>query len=143
MDSKAFLNQCWRDEQVPTLNGVIFPNGNLVPVHWADNRVRVGSAILWSPESVGDNVTYFTELCQVELPGDGLSVLAGEGGLGSDGVIAVIDRKTNSLEWCFFMDNSNPFEQVEVVSGTIIAKTNLGHTWTIDLRDPKAVAVRN
>jgi hypothetical protein len=119
----------------------MFPDGNLIPVRWTDNRLHIGCAVQWSPESVGDNVTYFTELCQVASTDDDFYVVAGEGGLGSDGVIAVIDRKTDSLEWCFFMDNSNPFERVEIALGKIIATTNLGHAWTIDLRNPKAVAV--
>ena len=142
-DSSEILNNAWRDERVPLLNGLMFPDGERTEVNWTGNRIVIGQQSRWDLLDLDDEWTYFTELCRVAVPNGKLLVIAGEGGLGTDGVIALVDASDNSLRWLLFMDSSNPFSHVDIVNGRINAKTTLDTTWTLDLTQPGFIAVSN
>jgi len=65
---------------------------------------------------------------------DEFAVFVGEGSYGSDGVLWVTEKKSNTLLWFLFSDKSNPFVSAYInENNEVIAKTNLGKIWKIPL----------
>ena len=141
MGTSDFLNECWSNEMVPILNGFIFPDGTRLKVSIEDSGMVVSEKTIWTAEEVGDNLTYFAELCRVDALGLGVTVLAGEGGMGSEGVICVLDRSTCHVKWLLFMDSSNPFDKVEIDGMTVVAYSTLEKVWQISIEDPSQVVI--
>ncbi|QDU79632.1 hypothetical protein Pla110_13430 [Polystyrenella longa] len=140
-NSSEILNSAWRSEQVPLLNGILFPNGQRKVLDWDGDRLVIGAESRWDVHDLSDEMTYFTELCRTDVPNSKLVVVAGEGGLGTDGVIALVDLDADLLCWVLFMDSSNPFSHVETIDGQIVARTTLDTTWRVDLEQPGLVTV--
>lgn len=141
-NTSNLLSVAWQREQVPLLNGILFPDGRHIRLEWDGDHIVVGSSgSSWDENDLRDEVTYFTELSRAKIPNSELVVIAGEGGLGADGVIALVDTNTDLPCWVLFMDSSNPFSHVEVVDGQIVASTTLGKRWRIDPLKPGLLAV--
>ena len=141
MGTQEFLNDNFANEMIPILNGVMLPDGTI----WRMSIDQTGSAVskrgTWTVDDVGDELTYFTELCQVDSPVFGVRVLAGEGGLGADGAICVLDRSSGQIKWLLFMDSSNPFESVEIDGINVVARSTLDQVWKISIEDPSQVVI--
>ena len=143
MNAANLLQQAWENEQIPILNGVAYPDGRWIPFVTTAGGVRVGPMKSWDVSSFCDNLTYFTELSRARIEGSSLDVVAGEGGLGTDGAIALIDRHTNELRWVVFSETSNPFECVSVVYDQIHATTNTGVVWNFGIADQTKISIRS
>jgi hypothetical protein len=136
MNASVALNDSWNEEKVPVLNGVVFPDGRFVPMTFEDGCLIAQGESSWNPDELNDQWTYATELCRVSIPSMFLDVVAGEGGLGTDGVVIALDTRNNKVQWVLFMNNSNPFDQVKFVGDNIVLTSTLGHVWTIEKGNP-------
>ena len=136
MNASFALNENWSEEKVPILNGVIFPDGRFLPMTFEDGCLTANVESSWNPEELNNQWTYATELCRVSIPDMFLDIVAGEGGLGTDGVVVALDTRNNMVQWVLFMDNANPFDQVNVVGDNIVLTSTLGHVWTIEIGNP-------
>lgn len=137
MGAAQTFNIAWLKEMVPLLNGVTYPDGRWIQVASTDEGISIELESRWDKRNMEDEWTYFTELCRESVPGQQLEVVAGEGGLGTDGIVALIEGETNKPRWVLFIDWSNPFDRIEVVGEEIVAKTTVGTTWTINLFNPE------
>lgn len=132
----------WANDQIPILNGAIYPDGRWIPFVHIGNEVRMGQCRLWNEEDCAENLTHFTELARASVAESSLDVVAGEGSLGSDGVIALVDRLTNKLHWVLFSENSNPFVCIDISQDQIEATTNLGTVWSFQMADQTSITIR-
>jgi hypothetical protein len=69
-----------------------------------------------------------------------VEILCGEGNLGADGFIAVINA-SDKLDWVAFFDCSNPFVKLAFKDGVIYAESSLGHTWKLPLLSPHNLTI--
>jgi hypothetical protein len=136
VNTATAMNEKWSEEMVPILNGVVFPDGKLIPMMLEDGRLKTLEYSSWNPKELDEQWSYVTELCRVSIPSRSLDVVAGEGGLGTDGVVVLLNTRDNSVQWVLFMDNSNPFDQIRVDGAFIAVTSTLGYVWTIDLENP-------
>ncbi|PQO45641.1 hypothetical protein C5Y93_14495 [Blastopirellula marina] len=136
MDPQKELANAWRNEMIPLLNGVTYPDGRWFQMSEDLGELKV-TETRWDTRDMGDQWTYFAQLCRESVPGNHLEVSAGEGGMGSDGIVALIDSRDNSLRWVLFSDLSNPFHRLEIRDKQILAETTLDTRWTIDLQKPE------
>lgn len=144
---KSLLTQ-WNAELVPLLNGVILENGTYHSIKPVD-APRVHLPVRLESES-SRQLSDLTSLqwaavnmiCETELVSSGLKVKAGEGSMGSDGVIALLDQ-AQRLRWIAFFDFSNPFESVCFEGSVIIAENNLNEKWFLPIEEPWKVRIEH
>lgn len=72
-----------------------------------------------------DTVSSFDIFCSCET--DLYKAYGGDGSYGSDGIIYVIDKKTNLPVWFLFLDSINPIEKIKIIDGVIYAYNNNGY----------------
>lgn len=136
----------WREEQVPIVNGIIFPDGAVRPVdpvdaprslplrlHIHENRlVRLDNETPW---------TGFNRLADATDADLGLTAVVGECGYGGDGCIALFEGDGTRIRWLAFFDFSNPFEWVSFQAQQVVARNNLGELWRIPIEGKGAIAI--
>ena len=83
--------------------------------------------------------TYLAQLC--ESVENDIVIAGGEGGIGSDGFVAVLRTSDRHLMWLAFFDDSNPFIKVSFLNGIVIAFSNLGDVWNFPLEKPHELKV--
>lgn len=84
--------------------------------------------------------TGLISICRTEDKKKDIVVIGGEGGMGSDGFVAVTDL-ANQLQWLAFFDFSNPFVSVELLNEEIIGTNNLGEKWRFPLKNPSKIRI--
>jgi hypothetical protein len=63
------------------------------------------------------------------------------GFMGGDGFV-VVESKVNSLiTWCAFFEDSNPFNNLEVIDDRIIVYNNLNEKWIFDIYNPANLSI--
>ena len=140
------LQTLWEDAECPILNGVMFAEGFADQIQPFDQPRPPGIATLTVERRIflGSyaklQVAGVVPLCRSEDRLMGLVAVAGEGGLGADGFLAVTDM-ANFLRWIAFFDFSNPFVRVELKGGKVLAENNLGEKWRIALAIPSRIVV--
>jgi hypothetical protein len=85
--------------------------------------------------------TYLTELAQASSPDKRLTALCGEGGMGSDGFVALCRSSDHHLLWLLFSQCSNPFQKITIDRGQIAAVSTHGMLWRIDVNEPSRISI--
>ena len=140
------LQMLWENEECPILNGVIFADGTVDLVKPHDQPRPFGTVNLKCQERTSINCQTKLQLtgvipsCRAEDGAKGVVAIGGEGGMGSDGFVAITDL-ANRLRWIAFFDFSNPFVSVGIESEEVIAKNNLGERWHFPLANPSRINV--
>lgn len=145
-DQYGYLQQQWMNEHCPMINGIIFPSGYVQEIHAAylkdsyDFHLEKGGNVSLSD---GDDLDWvvITTLAECCLPGTHQKVVCGETGWGGDGFLALVDSELAVFKWLAFFDFSNPFVQVDVNEGVVLARTNLDHLWSFPIEQPENVSV--
>ena len=140
------LQSLWDKNECPILNGVMFADGFVEHVKPHDQPRPVGTMSLTCQERT--SIDYQAKLpvagvipsCRAEDRSTGIVAIGGEGGMGSDGFVAVTDF-ANRLQWIAFFDFSNPFVSVGFRNGEVIAENNLGERWHFPLSSPSRIKV--
>ena len=70
-----------------------------------------------------------------------IKAISGEGKYGSDGFIAVLRLKTEELIWCAFFNESNPFDEIEILCTEINVRSTLGCLWKFKIRNSNIFSV--
>ncbi|WP_404932194.1 hypothetical protein [Massilia atriviolacea] len=78
---------------------------------------------------------------RVPIPGTESFALCGEGAMGNEGFVAVVNEA--GLAWAGFFTASNPFQQVAVAGACLVARTTHGSTWRFPLGAPWQVRIAN
>ena len=146
------LQQKWRDEECPIINGVTLGTGGVYLMSLSRVGNQDGFAVTVRPTGVtnlaslhkenGVEWTYLTRLCEFRSLEKGVRVSGGEGGQGADGFVAVSAIEDDRLLWVAFFDNSNPFVEIELTGSQIHAVTTLDDRWSFDLAQPGEVSAR-
>jgi len=145
------LQEQWRAEQVPSVEGVVFANGSAVSIR---SKVQVSSGaqriilerdgLLELDEIVASSDFFWipvTPLVEHVWKEMGLIILAGEGSMGADGFVAVCDCISGDFVWVALFFESNPFRAIAVIDGDISATSTLGDVWRFPLKSPEAVGI--
>lgn len=145
------LSAHWKAEQCPIIDGIIFGDGRVrtMSAEWRDGkngRLELvvephGETTLTELASAGKlQWTGVIALCNAADSAKNLCVLGGEGGLGSDGFVAVLDNE-QTIKWIAFCNNSNPFDVVQISDDCILAKSTLGTWWRFPLQAPEQITL--
>lgn len=140
------LIEKWGAEQCPMLNGITVANGAHHPVKPIDApRTQLPLRLGYSqahplPDTALLQWASVNLLCESQSLPLRLKIKAGEGSMGSDGVIALFDE-ADHLQWIAFFDFSNPFERVRFEGETVVAENNLGEKWRLPIEQPWAVTI--
>lgn len=140
------LMSLWAKWECPILNGVMFADGFVDCIPPYEQSRPPGTITLagqgrTSLDSLGSlELTSVMPSCRAEDKAKDLVVIGGEGGMGSDGFVAVTDF-ANCLRWIAFFDFSNPFVSVALSGDEVLAKNNLDETWHFPLVSPSQIKV--
>ena len=149
MKEKLIEKLIINERKCPIGNYLLFANGDMLNFehYFIENKFHFRLLNKSSIESYfefneEDDVSDFDGVCRFE--NEEFSVFAGEGSYGSDGVLWIIENRTNKLLWFLFSDTSNPFVSAYInYKQEVIAENNLGNLWTIPLfpvRSPNSSA---
>jgi len=127
------IQQKWREEQVPPMNGLLLADGH----HFAASYFPVtiggisgsGARFADTPSPLDPALEWWAiiETASVAMPERKLRYCCGEGAHGSYGFVAAADAETGALIWLAFFQDSNPFHALKLRDGRLIATNNHGH----------------
>ena len=121
----------------PIINSIIFANGDLYVLDNSSSNIEVlcKSSIdsYFDFNSINDR-SCFDVFCSCET--DLYKVYGGDGSYGSDGIIYVIAKKTNSPVWFLFLDNINPVENIKIINEVIYAYNNNNGYLLVSITNP-------
>lgn len=150
---KELIQQKWREELCPGLNGVLFASGELVLMECTllmeesvtQARVQpLARSTLNSALEFNENLwTFITELASCSWEKGNLRLSCGEGSMGSDGYVAAVRSDDERLVWVAFFDCSNPFQDIRVVDAEAVVVSTHGHVWRFPLEHPERVTVQS
>jgi len=147
---KRIIDFC-EHQEFPRVNGIIFADGTIqllkLAVDWgppAKYRSILGEIVsLDALNSESKLIWNDGAILAKRISDDGaLEAVCGESDFGSDGFIAVINKKTKKLVWLASFDCSNPFDSVEFDRGHICARTTLGNFWRFPISNPQDFTVQ-
>ncbi|MEH6420862.1 hypothetical protein [Pseudomonas sp. CGJS7] len=144
----SVLVKYWQEERIPILNGIIFPDGAVWPVHPVDAprdsplrlRIREDEQATLGDDTEWTSCSPLMEAANIDL---GLKAVVGECGMGGDGYVALLENLGNRIRWIAFFDFSNPFEHVSLEVNQVVAKNNLGESWIIPIEAKGVIEVRS
>jgi hypothetical protein len=138
-------NTLWSNERCLIFDGILFNNGEIlcIDISYAkpgetccqNGITSLDSLVYKNP----DWMTSLSKTASLAINNGNKSVVCGEGGMGGDGFIAVVDSIKHELEWIFFSQTSNPFIALSESGGVITAATNIDTIWQISLEYPKSI----
>ncbi len=149
---EELIQEKWREELCPGLNGVLFFNGEMILMECAllmqesSTQVRVqplARSTLKSAMEFNENLwTCITELASSSWEEGDLRLSCGEGSMGSDGYVAAARISDDQLIWIAFFDCSNPFHKIKIVDKKAVAISTHGHMWIFPVEHPERVSVQ-
>lgn len=144
------LNEFWKKEECPLVDGVIFNDGTVVEFNITNSltgglqfdeigRTQITEILKQDPDNYKN--IYHSTVQQVHLSN---KYMAGEGSWGGDGYVACLDLKTNDVLWIFTSDRINPIIDLEFSNNIVIAKNNLNSFFSIEVKrsNKKAVIIK-
>jgi hypothetical protein len=140
------LERAWQQHSCPIVNGILFPNGSVVPVvGWPS---RIGSPTFGPRTTLREldaiepvEWTKLGPLAQAVSPDGAFLAVGGEGGMGADGFVALMAGSDKHLVWLAFFDDTNPFEAIRFEAGCVAASTSLGREFRFPVADPEGLVV--
>ncbi|RYF88003.1 MAG: hypothetical protein EON95_20985 [Caulobacteraceae bacterium] len=131
------------DYKCPAINGFYYESGDIAIIDYNTK----GRAVV--------NVIAHSNIYNVNIDAVGLvdfdymgersfgDVVAryGEGSSGGDGVFCLLSKDTKRMQWFLFLDNSNPFCNVEFFDDDILLHTTSGAIFSIPLDRPELIEV--
>lgn len=151
MPSEQLVQLKWKTGMCPILNGITFGNGKIVELETYRQssedllqvRIRRTTNVEDFNTSHGDYWTEITLLCELQIRDKDLEITGGEGGLGSDGFVAVSRILDGYLLRIAFFEDSNPFIQLSVNGdcSEILGVTTLGNVWQFPIAHPEQVKI--
>lgn len=144
------LQQIWEEGTCPIFNGIMFADGTVASLKLAEHspgcrqlcRAEVTSLKELDKQDKLAS-TALGEHNQIFNVDGGLRAIVGEGGMGADGFVALIDESEGEAKWLAFFDFSNPFDEAEFTNTELLCKNNLGELWSFPLERPQDVKITN
>jgi len=150
MSEEQIIQTQWQRWMCPIFSGIVYGDGTIVQVEMQRSEPLTQIARVMHRSGIGefvknhpDDWTELISLCEVTVPERDYRLVAGEGGFGGDGFVALARNSDNHLIWIAFFDNSNPFIEVSINKDFtgIQGKTNLGTVWRFPIDRPENVQV--
>lgn len=145
------LQEHWRDEEVPLIDGIIRADGEVVLFSYEATVRGSDRGVIPSPKERStlreqlaadpDVWTAIDVMCRADWRAGGLELHGGGGGFGSDGFVAATSLENGDLVWLVFSQWSNPFRSLAVEGAKLRAVTELGQVWELDLPTPTSISV--
>ncbi|HEX8611421.1 MAG TPA: hypothetical protein VF800_09060 [Telluria sp.] len=149
--SDRTIQDHWSNSSLPHFSGIILGNGMMVAMgeqnFFVDGKIQqhVYPICETSIDSFLGFDNEFVEVAfddrRVPVPGTNCFAIGGEGEMGNEGFVAVVNCA--GLVWAGFFTGSNPFHQVHVADDCIVARTTHGTTWRFPLSAPWKVRIAN
>jgi hypothetical protein len=141
------LEQAWHQRHGPIVKGLLFPDGVVIPIAgWppGSGPPQFGRRTTLKELDVNQPVewTVLGQLAQAVSADGTLRAVAGEGGMGGDGFVALEAVPDGRLLWLAFFDDTNPFETIRFEDGFVAAATNLGREFRFPVADPRGLVLR-
>ena len=105
------------EQEYPLINSIIYADGDMLILESYKSNGKYALRILCR-SNIDSYFAYNSTSCissiaaQALAENDDYSVFAGGGSMGGDGIIFVIDKKSQRPLWFLFLDNSNPFDRI-------------------------------
>ena len=146
--AKQYIDRLVNELEVPIINALIFPNGDLLVLEHTIIGERERHIVEVLCKSTIESYFEYHDhdsvsVCSVTISteNEDFIVYAGEGSWGDDGIIYVIRKKEDQLVWFFFSDCSNPFKSVEIKNDAIIAVSTSDESWNIPIHAPEKMKI--
>jgi len=146
--TKLYIDRLVNELEVPLINSLIFPNGDLLVFEHTilgEREKHILNVLCKSTiESYFEyNAFDSVSSCDatISTENEDFVVYAGEGSWGGEGIIYVISKKDNQLVWFFFSDRSNPFKSVEIKDDEIVAISTYEECWKIPIHSPEKMKI--
>jgi len=142
------LQEIWDREQCPIVNGVMFADGTVKLVKLDATSKQTRSVVRGSETSLeslqGSGTilnSFYTEMGEAVDESRSVKAVCGGAGMGADGFVALLQHPSNQLEWVAFFDFANPFVDVRISEGRVIARNNLGEIWSFQIDAPQEIRI--
>ncbi|MGC4064588.1 MAG: hypothetical protein QM784_08080 [Polyangiaceae bacterium] len=144
------IYRAWQEERCPIVNGIFRPDDSVSRLTLEIDSVNRNFATLKLMERTTLSAiertsevewTYLTQLCEFKSITSHYVAIGGEGGFGSDGFVALLERDLRLL-WLAFFDWSNPFTKVSVEDAVVTATSSLDAIWRFPVDAPELVRVK-
>lgn len=140
------LEGAWQQGACPIVNGLLFPDGSVLPVLSLPSRAGAPTfgqrtTLKALDASAPLQWTAVGALTHAVSADGSFSAVGGEGGMGSDGFVAVAMRADNRLLWIAFFDDSNPFGEIAFDGGDVVARSTLGREFRFPVASPQGLVV--
>ena len=140
------LTEWWKNCECPIINGLMFPDGSVESIETMDQPQTAGAHRMLKTvrrqfvDFGPTKVTGVVATCRDEDKERGMVAVGGGAGMGGDGFIAVTDLQ-DEIMWLAFFDFSNSFVSVKLGETEVIAKSNLGERWHLQLKRPSEIII--
>ena len=134
------------DDECPFINAFFLENGELLALEsllaGANQRIRVlCKSTITSFFEYNDEDYVISFDFQKEYENDKYIISGGEGSFGGDGVLCVRYKDTMKLVWFLFLDNSNPFDTIDVENECVLVKSTSNVSFKIPISHPEMITL--
>ena len=136
------IQERWQQRSLPQVNGVLRASGAVTLLHRPaaiDQPPTPGEATSLAAILERYDPWIETTLLASRIA-DGLRAYVGDGEMGNEGAVVLCDDADNLL-WAAVLDFSNPFYEVELADGQLIARDTHERLWRFPLAEPERVSV--
>lgn len=147
MNSDAWsLDEAWEQRWCPMVNGILFPDGSVVPVAApapGAGAAAAGPRTTLAALAARGRVEWTTlgPLARAASPDRTLVAAAGEGGVGGDGFVALMSAPDCRLTWLAFFDRSDAFEAIRFEEACVVARTSGGREYRFPVAAPERLSI--
>ncbi len=131
------------DYKCPDINGLYYENGDIAVLDCSTNVISFVGVI--DRLNIRDVKIHEVGLVDFDYFGERLfgDLIAkyGEGSFGGDGIFCLLSKTTKKLLWFLFLDNSNPFCDVELFGDEIHLHSTNGAVLSIPVDRPEFIKV--
>ncbi len=142
------LNDFISTYQIPLINAIFYDDGKILVIdsyyvgEIFELRIlcesNINSFFLFNEI---DDVSNFDITCTRDY--DRYRIACGEGSYGSDGIICVVDIIKHKLLWVIYLNNSNPFNEIDYICEEVIASSTKGFKLIIPIKAPEKLRLEN
>jgi hypothetical protein len=147
--TKQYIDRLVNELEVPIINSLIFPNGDLLVLDHTIIGQRERHIVNVLCKSTIESYFEYNDFDSISscytnnsYENEDFIAYAGEGSWGDEGIIYVIEKRNNQLVWFFFSNCSNPFQSVEIKNDEIVAISTLDECWKIPIHSPEKMKVK-
>ena len=125
------INRIIEEYEYPIINSLVYANGDMLVLesYKIDNKHILRTLCKSSIDSYFDynDPSYVSSIAVTVLAeNENYRAFGGDGSMGGDGIIFVIDKQTKKPLWFLFLDNSDPFDNIIFESDSDITVCSTG-----------------